>query len=825
MAEETENKAKISIWWDIENCHVPKDVDPHYIAQNITAALQRASLTGPIEIQVFGDTMILPHVTQKALSDTGITLNHVPRGNKDAADKAILVAMLLWALDNPPPANVLLISGDGDFANALHRLRLKTYSILLAIPQQFVKPALTGAAKKLWFWKEMAQGQLAELQLPQSNGDASSKGPIGLSRSMDMLQQRGPPSMTAPVTNVPAKHSSALPNGYFSPQKRVAEFKVGSTIEHFRSLSLESHPSSFSLSGIGNRNRSLSVAENESHASLDSRMCPGGDRNVSSASNRLNASQSQPLFSESSSSAVRNVDIGKYPYFLPQAGEKVGTYDSTITNGSSNNPDNSSLSMSTRMPVEVMPRGPLKHITTNNNNMGAINESSLKSIVSDKRMEHNVLPHKNNAARYRNANSNLPPASCQPTASTLSPDTVKSDSQMMSHDSCLDKVYSALKTLERDMLAPTESNLSDCIQHWDPQHDRVDVKLTLIKAAELKQITKTQLGGGLVMFFPPKHQVPWNCIDPGNMQYYHPGDVWLELQQFLLYSEKKQVFLSSRSRYDAAILLKNSCGVLIQSLIVGQILNLLQQAMQERKWLRKNGLGWAPLFLNQKVVLDWSGNETLKGDLRPSTNQANTESVRKSSTMNVYPERVPDKSFTLSKLRGLLPQILEEGTGYDLSLLPEDFGHATGMPLKYQALGYANLQELMKEFADVAYLQATNSGVWLYPVKLNGNVVGHHGNIADKENESLRQIDLVRELKVWLSQFISTFQDGYDIAKVQEDFLQARGKDLNREGLDFNKLQCILNQFRDVFYIARSPGGLWLAYPVKGARNAIIPSS
>lgn len=823
MAEETENKSKISIWWDIENCHVPKDVDPHYIAQNITAALHRASLNGPIEIQVFGDTMILPHSTQRALSDTGITLNHVPRGNKDAADKAILVAMLLWALDNPPPANILLISGDGDFANALHRLRLKTYSILLAVPAQFVKPALTGAAKKLWFWKDMAKGQLAEPKLPQSSGDSSSQGPAGVSRAMDMFQQRQGSSNT-----IAATHSSSLPNGYSSPQKRIAESKVGSTSEHFRSLSLENHPSSFSPTGMSSDNRNRSrVMESAHHIPLDRKMSPGGANNFS-ASNRLNsnASQIRPHVSGSSNSAARSMDFGQYPYFLPRA----GSLDSVPSSAPCNNIEESKPLQFSSTPAGQMSRGPLKHIVPNNNR-GAINEPSVKNIVSDNRVDHNVLSHKHNASEYRNA---LPP-SYRPT-STPPSNVMMSNPEKMSHDTCLDKIYSAMKTLERDMLAPTESNLSDCIQHWDPQHERVDVKQTLNKAAELQQITKTQLGGGLVMFFPPDHRVPWNCVDPGNMQYNHSGDVWLELQQFLLYSEKKQAFLSSCSRYDAALILKNSCAMHIQSLVVGKILNLLQQAMQEKKWLRRNGPGWAPLILNQKVLLEWSADEAQKGDLRPSTSQANPVGIWK-PVPHPNAERGPDKDIVLSKLRGLLSQILKECTGYNLSVLPKDFEHATGIPLNYQKLGYANLQELMKELTDVAYVEATNSGLsLLYPVKLNENVVGLvHSNMADKENDgkALRQIQVVRELKQWLSYLMITVKDGYDISKVQEDFLQASGKDLNREGLDFNKVQCILKQFPDVIHIARSSGGLWLAYPAslgvgignKNAKSAVVSTS
>ncbi|MCO5582672.1 hypothetical protein L7F22_036571 [Adiantum nelumboides] len=161
MARNSCSSSKISIWWDIENCHVPRNVDPHYIAQNLRFALLHANMTGPITIDVFGDTRSLEHRILEALSSTGITINHIPSGNKDAADKAILVGMLFWALDNPPPAHFLLISGDGDFANALHRLRLKGYDILLARPDQPVKPALLGAATSVWYWTNVAKGHIA----------------------------------------------------------------------------------------------------------------------------------------------------------------------------------------------------------------------------------------------------------------------------------------------------------------------------------------------------------------------------------------------------------------------------------------------------------------------------------------------------------------------------------------------------------------------------------------------------------------------------------------------------------------------------------------
>ncbi|MCO5586845.1 hypothetical protein L7F22_040790 [Adiantum nelumboides] len=594
MVEDTENKCKISIWWDIENCHVPKDVDPHYIAQNMTAALQHANLTGPIEIQVFGDTTILPHITQKALSDTGITLNHVPRGNKDAADKAILVGLLLWALDNPPPANILLISGDGDFANALHRLRLKTYSILLAVPPQFVKPALTGAAKKLWFWKDMAKGQLAEPELTQHTSNSSSQELSG-SRAMDAFQKRQTSS-----SYVPASQLSAGSNGFASPHKKK------NTLEHFRSMSLENHPNLCSAPGLSNSNRSSSCgSEKANSVAFDGKVPPGAVSNTSSFSDKISASVSQcrpPV------PAARSVDFGQYPYFLPQAGGRVEPLTSAAP---CNSTDGSKSPQFAKMLSGQLPRGPLKHIAPNYNR-GVNTMQFPGNVVSENKFDLNLPVHRNASTDYPNSKGVSP----QWPATSLTPSSVMENNiEKLPHIICLDKIYSAMKTLERDMLAPIENNLFDCIQYWDPQCERIDVKQTLKMAADLQQVTKTQLGVGLVMYFPPEHRMPWNCVDPGNMSFLHSGDVWLELQRFLLYGEKKQAFLSSCSRYNAALIVKSSWGVHFQNLAVGKILNLLQQAIQERKWLRKTGPGWGPLILNRKALLDWPGGETLKTNI------------------------------------------------------------------------------------------------------------------------------------------------------------------------------------------------------------------
>ncbi|GKU91177.1 hypothetical protein SLEP1_g5086 [Rubroshorea leprosula] len=181
-AEAQYAKAKTSVWWDIENCAVPKGCDPHAIAQNIASALTNIGYCGPVSISAYGDTKSISVSAQHALSSTGVTLNHVPAGIKDASDKKILVDMLLWAVDNPAPANYLLISGDRDFSNALHQLRMRRYNILLAQPLKASAP-LIAAAKTVWLWTNLVVGGP-----PLPNGEPQQ---LGNGRSFNSVSTSG----------------------------------------------------------------------------------------------------------------------------------------------------------------------------------------------------------------------------------------------------------------------------------------------------------------------------------------------------------------------------------------------------------------------------------------------------------------------------------------------------------------------------------------------------------------------------------------------------------------------------------------------------------
>ena len=94
------------------DCPVPSDVRPEDVAGNIRMALRVHSvMKGAVMMfSAYGDFNAFPRRLREGCLRTGVELIDVLNGRKDAADKAILVDMFLFALDNPPPSSIMLIS-------------------------------------------------------------------------------------------------------------------------------------------------------------------------------------------------------------------------------------------------------------------------------------------------------------------------------------------------------------------------------------------------------------------------------------------------------------------------------------------------------------------------------------------------------------------------------------------------------------------------------------------------------------------------------------------------------------------------------------------
>lgn len=66
--------------------------------------------------------------------------------------------LVYWIAQNPPPVHFFLISGDKDFANILHRLRMNNYNVLLACPSNATS-VLCSAATIMWPWDGLVRGE------------------------------------------------------------------------------------------------------------------------------------------------------------------------------------------------------------------------------------------------------------------------------------------------------------------------------------------------------------------------------------------------------------------------------------------------------------------------------------------------------------------------------------------------------------------------------------------------------------------------------------------------------------------------------------------
>ncbi|OIV96993.1 hypothetical protein TanjilG_26770 [Lupinus angustifolius] len=156
--DDESRNVRVSVWWDFENCNLPTGVNVCKIAPAITEAVRTKGIKGPLQITAFGDVLQLSRANQEALAYTGIQLTHIPNGGKNSADRSLLVELMHWVSQNPPPAHLFLISGDKDFAGLLHRLRMNNYNILLATTGK-APDVLCSAATITWQWSSLIKGE------------------------------------------------------------------------------------------------------------------------------------------------------------------------------------------------------------------------------------------------------------------------------------------------------------------------------------------------------------------------------------------------------------------------------------------------------------------------------------------------------------------------------------------------------------------------------------------------------------------------------------------------------------------------------------------
>lgn len=611
-AEAQYERAKVSVWWDIENCQVPKGCAPHSIAKNIHSALVKMGYCGPISISAYGDTTGIPTSVQEALNSTGIALNHVPAGVKDASDKKILVDMLFWAVDNAAPANYLLISGDRDFSNALHQLRLRKYNILLAQPPR-ASPSLVAAATSVWLWTSLLAGGLP---LPKSDSPYSVQSSVSSSSTSDILHG----SQSTPVSK---PTDPVYENSYSGPQKSPSMGKNSYKGKQSQKKVMQSRVPKYSVVSAGSD-------EDHSNATLHQPAYIHAKHHKDSQK-FSSAYEPRPQLS----GQISNGNGGNSPQhaYLNQASQPMRSNivisQPTFRPGNMPTPSPDIQASYWMPPRAEDPRFnlgfPANIIDVNNlnisgnpkndRNVSSCEPSSRADKKSNSRYKHpNQVKSSSSQAQnvqnnpsFYNGNLNNRNSTC-PDFSSLSSSTVgtsmSANGERGSRQSSTPSesnyaqglggvILIALNTLKIERIMPNEENITGCIRYGDFKNTDIDVQEALDIALRQQMVVRQNVGD--VQFYVGKNEKLWHCVNPlgGNPNEY-PRAIWDKIRNFLASSTGQSAILASKCRYEAATIMKEMC---LQDLFLGDVIRILQLIITVKKWIKHLTLGWHPLSI------------------------------------------------------------------------------------------------------------------------------------------------------------------------------------------------------------------------------------
>ncbi|KAF6154933.1 hypothetical protein GIB67_018370 [Kingdonia uniflora] len=604
-------EAKTSVWWDIENCQVPKNCDPHAIAQNISSALIKMNYCGRVSISAYGDTNRIPTTVQHALSSTGITLNHVPAGVKDASDKKILVDMLFWAVDNPAPANYLLISGDRDFSNALHQLRMRRYNILLAQPLK-VSAALFAAAKSAWYWTNLVAGgpPISRDESSQVGGSNNAPNPefenkstdtntgnqkfFNAGRGVDNKYQGNQNRKTPSQPNMLRTASAPVGNGN-SYQPGYVQPKQFRQAPHDFFVANKPNSSSGAMPNY--------VSPNPDHSWNKGNDFAGSYQNQYPQTVRPNNNPMQPNFSQGNGNfhPPNSHTHSSHPFPPRPDGS---TYTQGLSQGPMNVPDISKLNISENLnnvqypPIFQQRNGGEPRPNSimdmpNSANFNAQQNISTVQMTTPFFRPHPQLP-------YPPPSTNITPI---PNSSVWGTQGCPEPSEHV--QGLIGVILLALDTLKNDKMSPTEANITDCVRYGDLKHRNTDIRKALDSAIEQQMVVKFK--NAALQYYTGKNEKLWRCEMPigGNPNQY-PRATWDGINKFLTSPEGKSVMMASQCRYEAAIILKNSC---LKDFVLGDILKILNMIITIKKWITVHSSGWQPIAI---TLAEMTGDEGTK---------------------------------------------------------------------------------------------------------------------------------------------------------------------------------------------------------------------
>ncbi|RWS29208.1 meiosis arrest female protein 1-like protein [Leptotrombidium deliense] len=189
----------IGIFWDIENCRVPKNKSATDLVLKIRNNVVKRHQCREFEFFCGCDTSTLQKHVCEELNRAGVTVAHVPSSSKNAADEKLKEQMTKFVDTHGSKATVVLISGDINFAPTLRGFRDRIGVRVILIHSNAVAHELKNCADFVHSFPEICEDlQLRQypiddaIHLVQINGLPTDMAPQSIRRELQIsTQNRG----------------------------------------------------------------------------------------------------------------------------------------------------------------------------------------------------------------------------------------------------------------------------------------------------------------------------------------------------------------------------------------------------------------------------------------------------------------------------------------------------------------------------------------------------------------------------------------------------------------------------------------------------------
>ncbi|XP_069981416.1 meiosis regulator and mRNA stability factor 1 isoform X4 [Penaeus vannamei] len=156
----------IGVFWDIENCQVPKGLSATHVVQ----AVRSRFFTGyrEAEFMCVCDTLKENSKILEELNDAQVNVVHVGSTVKNAADDKLLQSMRRFADIHGTGATIVLISGDSNFATELYDLRYRKNLRVILVHNAHAQDSLKLCAHQTALFTDVTQELPQRVTKPKS---------------------------------------------------------------------------------------------------------------------------------------------------------------------------------------------------------------------------------------------------------------------------------------------------------------------------------------------------------------------------------------------------------------------------------------------------------------------------------------------------------------------------------------------------------------------------------------------------------------------------------------------------------------------------------